>query len=162
MDDVRIRPDQLNKGGSKLGISPGELDREGWEYRPEVPSVLEVSGAKEGGAESAICECPLGDRLCDGSLPRPGEPIQPVDGGFVFVKVVDPEFDLVQNCCARCLETTAAVSVLIPGSFCISDIVENICFGCRSFQAMFIGNARARRRSNLGPAKRSFRVPKCE
>ena len=133
MDDIRIGPDELDDGGSKLRVSPGELDREGREDGPEVPPVLEVSGAKEGGTEPAICECPLSCRLCDRGLARPGEPIQPVDRGFVFVKVVDPKFDLVQDCCTRSFETTAAVSVLIPGFFCISDIVENIRFGCRSW-----------------------------
>ena len=161
MDDIRIRPDQLDEGGSKLGVSPGELDRYGWEDRPEVPPVLEVSGAKEGGTESPICECPLGGRLCDRSLARPGEPIQPVDRGFVFVGVVNPELDLVQDCCTRSLQATAAFGVLIPGFFCISDVVENIRFGCGSFfQAIVIGNVRARRCSNLGPAGRSFRAPK--
>ena len=119
---------------------------------------MEFSGAKEGGTKSLICECPLGGRLCDGSLPRPSEPVQPVDGGFV--KVVDPEFNRVQNCCARSLKTTAAVSVLILGFFCILDVVENIRFSCgRFFQAIVIWRVRARRCSNLGPAERSFRVP---
>ena len=94
---------------------------------------MEVSGAKEGGTESAICECPHGRRLCDRSLPRPGEPIQPVDRGFVFVRVVDPELDLIQDCRAGSVETTAAFSVSIPGLFCIPDVVENIRFGCRNF-----------------------------
>ena len=131
MDDIRIGPDELDEGGSKLGVSPGELDCEGWEDRPEVPSVFEVSGAKEGGTECAICECPLGGRLCDRGLARPGQPIQPVDCGFVFVKLVDPEIDLVQNRRTRSLEATAAFGVLIPGFFCVSDVVENTCFSCR-------------------------------
>ena len=94
---------------------------------------MEVSGAKEGGTEPAICECPLGGRLCDGSLPRPSEPIQPVDGGFIFVKVVDPELDLVQNCCTRSLETTVAFSVPILGLSRIPDVVKNIRFSCGVF-----------------------------
>ena len=94
---------------------------------------MEVSGAEEGGTEPAICECPLGGRLCDGSLPRPCEPVQPVDGGSASAKVVDPGFDLVQNCCARSLKTTTAFSVSILGLFCISDVVENIRFSCGSF-----------------------------
>ena len=47
----------------------------------EVTPVLEVSGAKEGGAELTVCERPLLDRLCDSALPRPNEPVQPVNGG---------------------------------------------------------------------------------
>ena len=92
---------------------------------------MEVSGAKEGGTESPVYERPLGGRLCDGSLPRPGEPIQPVDGGLV--KVVDPEFDRVQNCGTRSFEATVALSVSVLGFFCISNVVENIRFGCGSF-----------------------------
>ena len=92
---------------------------------------MEVSGAKEGGTESPVCERPLRRRLSDGSLPRPSEPIQPVDRGFV--EVVDPQFDRVQDCCTRSLEATAAVSVLILGSFRISDVVENIRFSYGSF-----------------------------
>ena len=92
---------------------------------------MEISGAKERGTESPVRECPLGGRLCDGTLPRPGKPIQPVDRGFV--EVVDPQFDRVQDCCTRSLEATAAVSVLILGSFRISDVVENIRFSYGSF-----------------------------
>ena len=131
MDDIWIRSDHLDKGGSKLGVCPRELDREGREDRSEVPPVFKISGAKEGGTESAICECPLGGRLCDGSLPRPSEPIQPVDGGLV--KVVNPEFDRVQNCGTRSFQATFALSVSVLGLFCISDVVENIRVGCGSF-----------------------------
>ena len=131
MDDIWIQPDQLDEGGSKLGVSPGELDCEGREDGPEVPPVLEVSGAKEGGTESPICECPLSGRLCDRSLPCPGEPIQPVDRGFF--RVVDPEFDRIQNCCTRSLEATAAFNVLVLYFFCTWDVVEDIRFSCGSF-----------------------------
>ena len=133
MDNIRIGPDELDDGGSKLGVSPGELDREGREDGPEVPPVLEVSGAKEGGTEPAICECPLGGRLCDRGLARPGEPIQPVDRGFVFASVANPELDLVQDCRTRSLQATVAFSMLIPGFFCVSSGVENIRFSCRRF-----------------------------
>ena len=76
---------------------------------------------------------------------------------------MDPVFDLIQNCCARSFETTTAVSVSILGFFCISDIVENICFGYESLsQAIAIGDAKAKRCSNLGPAKRLFRVQECK
>ena len=90
---------------------------ESWTAR--VGKIDRSLGSKEGGIEPAICKCPLDGRLCDRSLIRPGEPIQPVDGAFVFVQVVDPELDLVQNCRPCALEATAAFSVLIPGFFCI-------------------------------------------
>ena len=94
----------------------------------EVPPVLEVSGAKEGSTKPSICKRPLRDRLGDGALPRPSETIQPVDGGLV--EVADPQFDLIQNCCARSPETTIAVAVSIPSLLCTPDTVEGGCFGC--------------------------------
>ena len=94
----------------------------------EVPPVLEVSGAKEGGPKPSICKRPLGDRLCDGTLPRPSEAVQPVYGGLV--EVADPKFDLVKNCCTCSPETTIAVAVSIPGLLCTPDTVEGGCFGC--------------------------------
>ena len=133
MDDIRIGPEEFDEGGSKLGVSPGELDRQSREYQPKVPPVLKVSGAEEGGTKSVICECPLGGRLCDRGLARPGEPIQPVDRGFVFISVANPELDLVQDCRTRSLQAAAAFSMLIPGFFCMSDVVENIRFSCRRF-----------------------------
>ena len=159
MDDFWIRPDQLDEGGSKLRVSPGELDCQSREYQVKVAPVSEVSGAKEGGTESPVCECPFGGRLCDGSLSRPSKPIQPVDGGFV--KVAGPEFDRVQNCGARSLEATIAVAMLILGLLCTPDTAEDGSFDCGSFfQAIVIGNVKARRCSNLGPVERSLRVPK--
>ena len=94
MEDFRIRPDQPDEGRSKLGVPPGELDSQGGENRLEVPPVLEVSGAKEGGAKTSVCKRPLGDRLGDGALPRPSKTVQPVDGPRI-VEVADPKFDLV-------------------------------------------------------------------
>ena len=93
MNDIGIRLDELDKRRSELGVSSGELDSQCREDRLEVPPVLEVSGAKEGGAEMSICRHPLSDGLCDGALPRPSETVQPVDGGLV--EVADPKFDVV-------------------------------------------------------------------
>ena len=131
MNDIRIGLDQPDEDRSKLGVSPGELHRQSREYQVRVAPVLKVSGAKEGSTESPICECPLGGRLCNGRLSRSSEPIQPVDGAFV--KVAGPEFDRVQNCSTCSFEATAAVSVLVLGLFCISDVVEDNRFSCGSF-----------------------------
>ena len=140
MDDFRIRLDELDEGRSKLGVPPGELDSQGGENRLEVPPVLEVSGAKEGGAKPSICERPLRDRLGDGALPCPGETVQPVDGGLA--EVTNPKFDLIQGCCARSPETTIAVAVSIPCLFCTLDTVEDGCFSCgrKFYEAIVIGD----------------------
>ena len=127
MDDIRIRLDKPGEGRSKFGVPPGELDSQGGENRLEAPPVLEVSGAKEGSTKPSICKRPLRDRLGDGTLPRPSETVQPVDGGLV--EVADPMFDFVQNCCTRPPETAIAVAVPIPGLLCTSDTVEDSCFG---------------------------------
>ena len=82
MDDFGVCLNQPDEGRSELGIPPGELDSQGWEDGLEVAPVLEVSGAKEGGTQPPVCEHPLRDRLCDGALPSPSEPVQPIDGGF--------------------------------------------------------------------------------
>ena len=128
MDDIRIRLDKLNKRRSELGVRPGELDSQRREDKPEVPPVLEVSGAKEGGAELSICGHPLSDSLGDSALPCPGETVQPVDGGLV--EVADPEFDFVQDGCTRFPETTIAIAMSILGLLCVSDVVENDRFSC--------------------------------
>ena len=142
MDDFRIRLDEPDEGRSKFGEPPGELDSQGGKNRLEVPSVLEVSGAKERGAKPSICKRPLRDRLGDGTLPRPSETVQPVDGGLV--EVADPKFDLVKNGCARPPETTIAVAVSIPGLLCTPDAVEGSCVSCRrkSHEAIVIGMRR--------------------
>ena len=128
MDDIRIRLDELDEHWSELGVLPGELDGQRREDILEIPPVLEVSGAKEGGAEPSICERPLRDRLCDGALPCPSEPVQPVDRRLV--EVADPEFDFVKNGRPRSPETTISITVSISGLLCTSDVVENDRFGC--------------------------------
>ena len=128
MDDIWIRLDKLDESRSEFGVSPGELDSQRREDRLEVPPVLEVSGAKEGGAELSICRHPFSDGLCDGALPRPSETVQPVDGGLV--EVTGPKFDIVQNGCTRSPETTIVIAMSILGLLCISDVVDNDCFSC--------------------------------
>ena len=129
MDDFWICLDQSDEGRSELGVPPGELDGQGWEDGLEVTPVLEISGAKEGGTQPSVRKCPLRNRPRDGALPRPGETVQPVDGGLV--KVTGPKFDFIQDGCARSSKTTAAVSMSILGTFCTPDVVENSGFGCR-------------------------------
>ena len=85
---------------------------------------------------------PFRDRLCDGALPRPGEPVQPVDGRFV--EVTSPEFDFVQNGRARTSETTISFAVLVPGLSRGPYAVEDSGFGCRRkfFQTIVVRNTR--------------------
>ena len=129
VNDFRIRLDEPDEGRSKLGVPPGELDSQGGENRLEVPPVLEVSGAKEGSTKPSICKRPLSDRLGDGTLPRPSETVQPVDGGLV--EVADPKFDIVQDGRACSSKATTAVAMSILGTFCIPDVIENSGFSCR-------------------------------
>ena len=75
----------------------------------------------------SICERSLRDGMCDGTLPRPGQPVQPVDGGLV--EIDNPELNLVENGCACPLKTTLAVAMSILGPACAADIVEDGCFG---------------------------------
>ena len=105
MDDSWIRLHQGDEDRSKFGVPPCELGSYGGEDELEVPPVLKVSRTEEGGTKLSVRECPLRDCLSDGALPRPCEPIQPVDRGLV--KVACPEFDLVQNGSTGPLETTA-------------------------------------------------------
>ena len=126
----------------------------------EIPPVLEVSGAKEGSTKPSICKRPLRDRLGDGTLPRPSEAVQPVDGGPV--EVADPKFDLVKNCCTRSSETTIAVAMSIPGLSCTPDTVEDSCFGCgKEFhEAIIIGTRRQKMIQPGSCEERLFRLPK--
>ena len=108
----------------------------------EVASVLEVSGTEEGGTESSVSEHPFCDSLCDRALSCPSKPIQPIDRGLP--KVADPEFDPVQNCSARTLETTITISVSVLGLLCISESVEDSRFRYQRgiFQAAVAGNVK--------------------
>ena len=141
MDDFWIRLDQLDEGRSKPTVPSRELDSQGGENRLEGPPVLEVSGAKEGGTQPPVCKHPLRDRLCDGALARPSEPVQPIDRGFVGI--TGPQFDLVQDRRARSSETTISIAMSIPGLSGGPHIVDDSSFGCRRmfFQAI-VGNAR--------------------
>jgi hypothetical protein len=93
LSDFWLRLDERNKGRSKCWIPPCELDGEGREDESEVASVLEVPGAKERCTKPTVCECPLGDRPCDGAFPRPGESIQPINRGLP--EVACPKLDFI-------------------------------------------------------------------
>ena len=129
VDDFGIRLDQPDEGRSELGVPPGELDGQGREDGLEVPPVLEVPGAEEGGTQPSIRSRPLRNCLCNSALTRPGEPIQPIDGGFV--KVTGPKLDLVKDCCTCSFETTIPIAMSILGLFCAPYIIEDSGFGCR-------------------------------
>ena len=95
MDNFWIRLHERDEDRSEFGVPPCELDGQGGEYEVEVAPVLKVSRAEERGPEASVCECPLGDRLRDGALPRSGESVQPVDGWLLEVPCPVP--NLVQN-----------------------------------------------------------------
>ena len=79
MSDSWIGPHQRDKDRSKFRVRARELDREGWEDELKVAPIREVSRTEERGTKLSVCERSLRDRLCDGTLPRPGQPVQPVD-----------------------------------------------------------------------------------
>ena len=93
MGDSRIRLHQWDEDRSEFEVPPCELDGEGGEYEVEVTPVFEVSRAKEGGSEPSICKQPLCGRLCDRTLPRPGQSVQPID--WRPVEILRPKVDLV-------------------------------------------------------------------
>ena len=93
MGNLRIGPGQRDEDGPKFGVCACELDGEGGEDELEVAPVLKVSGTEERSAEPSVRERPFGDCLCDRGLSRSGQPVQPVDRGFVGVPC--PEFNSV-------------------------------------------------------------------
>ena len=99
----------------------------------EVTSVLKISRAKERGAKLPIREHPFCNRLCDGGLPRPGQPVQPVNGRLV--EAPGPVFNPVQNGPARPLETAVTVTVPILGPLCAAKIVEDSGLSCQKFMS---------------------------
>ena len=103
-----------------------ELNREGGEDELEVAAVLEVSRTEEGCTKLSTCEYSLRDRLCNGALPRPSQPVQPVERALT--EILRPELDLVQNCSARPFKTTPTTAVLIPGPLRAADIVDDSFF----------------------------------
>ena len=94
----------------------------------EVAPILEVPRTEERGTELTVREHPLRDGLRDRTLPRPRQPIQPVDGRLVEISC--PEFDLVQDSSTGSLQTTFAVAMPIFGPLCTAEIIKDSRFGC--------------------------------
>ena len=91
-----------------------ELESKSREYEAQVVAILEVSGTKKGRSQETIGEDTFSDGLSDRRLPRPGEPVEPEDGGLA--EVFGPQLDLVQDSLSRTPEAAPAVSVLISSS----------------------------------------------
>ena len=127
MGNPWIGPDKRDKERSEIGVLSRKLDGEGGEDQVEVAPVLEIPGAEEGGTELSTRERPLRNCLCDGCLPRSGQPIQPVDGRFV--EVPSPVFNGIQNSPARPLEAPVAVTMSILGPLCTAEVVEDSRLG---------------------------------
>ena len=94
----------------------------------EVAPVQEVPRTKEGGPELSICKHSLRNRLRDRTLPRPGQPVQPVDRRFV--KISRPELNLIQDSSAGSLQTTPTVTMPVSGRPRAAEIIEDGCFSC--------------------------------
>ena len=120
--------DQRDEDRPKLSILACELDREGGEYRVEVTPIQEVSRLEERGAELSACECPLCDRLRDGTLPRPSQSVQPIDRWPI--EIPRPELDRVQDMSADSLEAAFAAAVPIPGCPRAGEVVEDGYISC--------------------------------
>ena len=133
MDDSRIRLHQWDEDRPKFCVPACKLDRKGWENELEVAPIQEVPRAEERGSELSICEYPLRDRLRNGALPRPGQPVQPVDAGLT--RVLCPEFNSVQDGSARSFEATIALAMSKLGSLCTAEITKDSSFGCQSFMS---------------------------
>ena len=99
------------------------MDGYGREDELEVTLVRKVPRTEEGGAKPSVCEGPLRDRLSNGALPHPCEPVQPIDRGSM--KVECPEFDLVQKDPTRSLEATVTVAVSVLGLVGIAKTLED-------------------------------------
>ena len=126
MGDSRIRPHQWDDARSELGVPARELDSEGGEDEPEVAPIREISRTEERGPELPIREHPLCDRLSDGALPRPSQPIQPVDGRLV--EIPGPESDLVQDTPAGSPQTASAIPMPILSGLRTAETIEDSRF----------------------------------
>ena len=94
----------------------------------EITPVQVVPRTEERGTELPSCKHPLCDRLCDCTLPCPSQPIQPVDRRLV--KVLCPEFDLIQDGPAGPLQTTVTVAMTILGPLRTGEIIEGGQLSC--------------------------------
>jgi len=126
--DSWIRSNQWDEGRSKLRVLGRELDGEGGKDEMEAAPVQVVSRTEEGGTKLSGCEHPLRDRLRDGGLPRPSQPVQSVDGRLVEIHC--PEFDFVQDGSSGSLQTTFTVAMSIFGRLRTAEIVEGGCLSC--------------------------------
>ena len=93
MFNIRIRLEEGDEEGSKVGVFVCQLEGEGGEYVVEVATVLEVARTKKGRSKSPFGEEPLRDRLGDCRLPCPSKSVKPEHGRLVGV--VGPRLDLI-------------------------------------------------------------------
>ena len=108
---------------SKVGVLVCELESKGGKYEAEVAAVFEVSRTKEGRSQETISEDTIGDGLSDRRFPRPGEPVQPEDGGLV--EVFSPRLDVGQDSLARAPEAASAISMLVSSSTSTAAVVQH-------------------------------------
>ena len=128
VDESWIGMNQWDEGGSELGVSTCKLDRKSREDEVEVAPIREVPRTEERGSKLTVCEHPFCDRLGDGALPGPGQPVQPIDGRLVEIPC--PDFDLVQDSSTGSLQTTFAVTMAILCGLSTSEIIEDGGFSC--------------------------------
>ena len=89
----------------------------------EVAPILEIPRAEEGSTELSGCEQPLRDRLRNGGLAHPSQPIQPED--VWLGRVPCPGSNFIHDGYTRPLEATSTVSMSMLGSLCTGEIIED-------------------------------------
>ena len=128
MSDSWIRPHQRDKDRPKFGVRACELDREGWKDELKVASIQEVSRTEERGTKLSFCENPLRDLLRDSALPRPGQPIQPIDRRLAEIPC--PKLDPVQDGFASSPQTTFTAAMSIFSCLGAAETIEDARVGC--------------------------------
>ena len=129
--DSWIRLGQRNEGRSKFYKLARELSGQCWEYELKVSSVFEVPRTEEGGPKLTVREQPLCDRLRNCTLPRSGQPIQPVDGGLA--RIPRPMFNFVQDGSTGSFQTTFTIAVPVLCPLCRAETIDDSCFVCWRF-----------------------------
>ena len=128
MRNVRIRSEERDKDRTECGVLMGELEGEGGENIKEASTVFEIARTEEGRSQPSVGEDALGDGLGDRGLPRPGEAVQPVDGGCVVI--FGPQLDVVEDGFPGSFETAGATPVPELRPLGTSAAVQHRQFSC--------------------------------
>jgi len=95
----------------------------------EVAAILDAPRTEKGRSKPAVGEDSFCDRLCDGSLSRSSEPIEPEDGRLA--EILGPVLDFVQYALSCSPQTTGPVPVFISSA---EGAMTAIQYQCVSFK----------------------------